>query len=75
MYRGGPEPGLSPEDEAEVQSENLLTKSYPGHLNRPCLLHNGKLHPFISMEKGHLFLNLIPAYDKNESAKLSPNAQ
>ena len=42
MYRGGPEPGLTPETEAQVQSEALLTGSYPSHLNRPgCLLHNG----------------------------------
>ena len=41
MYRGGPEPGLAPAPETEVQSEALLTGSYPSHLNRPCLLHNG----------------------------------
>ena len=41
MYRGGPEPGLAAETETEVQSEALLTGSYPSLLNRPCLLHNG----------------------------------
>ena len=41
MYRGGPEPGLAEETETEVQSEALLTGSYPSLLNRPCLLHNG----------------------------------
>lgn len=81
MYRGGPEPGLTPETEAQVQSEALLTGSYPSHLNRPgCLLHNGMLSSCPAHGPSHRDANGLRAPANgginnfnNNSSSIAPN--